>query len=1033
MSLTVGTRLATYEIVSLLGVGGMGEVYRAVDTRLARTVAIKVLPTAARSPEGVQRFRQEARLASALQHPNVVTIYSAEEADGHEFIVMEFVEGESLYDRIRRERIEGSFLLEMGTQVADALAAAHALGLVHRDIKPGNILITAQGAAKVTDFGLAKRVIADGVTAVNLTQVGAIVGTPAYMSPEQTRGAPLDGRSDIFSLGVTLYEAAAGRQPFEGDTSFAVFRAIATSKEEPVSRMRPDLPPQLDLVLGRAMAKDPGERWATGRDFADALRSLRESALPGSAIVAPSAASVPPNNLPSSLSSFVGRKRERAEIARLFGASRLVTILGAAGTGKTRLALEVASDLGADHPDGIWLVELAALTDPSLVAQAVATVLGVREEPGTPILASLLEGVGSKTTLVVLDNCEHLLHSCAELAESLLRACPNLHLLVTTQEGLGVAGELVWRLPTLTAPDVRSGVPLTRESVARFEAVRLFVERAVAAQSRFSLTDANAGAIASICARLDGIPLAIELAAVRVKVLSPEQILSRLENRFQLLTGGNRTALPRQQTLRAAIDWSYELLEAEERTLLQRLGIFAGGCTLDSAEHITGFGAIEPGAVLDGLATLADKSLVNPRETSDGRVRYGLLETIRAYAVQRSVEAGEWTTLEERHAAHFLDLAERAEPELQGPEQAQWLDTLHEEHDNLRRAVAAFLARKDAGPALRLCAALWRFWWIRGSWTEGRSTIEAALGIDGGAASTRDGARALRAGAALARGQGDYDRAESLLRDSIAVARNVGDEAATAAALFELGNVENDRERLSEARTLYAEALALRRHLGDRGGIAKTLHNLAVVAEALQDLEEAARLYEEALVLHRELGNRSMEAHTLNGLGLVAAALGDASLARAQQEQALEIHRSLGDKRGLSFSLRELGSIAATLGQLHRASAYLAESMQINRQLGDRLGVAAALEASASVASASGDAPIAFRLYGAARRLRDELSAPISRADQDLLEAKLSAARAALGTDAAEALFREGLGMPMDEAIAAASLGGLSSPETIGS
>ena len=1047
MALEAGHRLGPYEIVSLLGAGGMGEVYRAVDTKLGRTVAIKILPASARgTADTTERFHQEARLASALQHPHVVTIYSAEEANGIEFIVMEFVEGESLQARIRREPIEGAFLIELGIQVADALAAAHALGLVHRDIKPANILITSQGEAKVADFGLAKRLETGRVrraaarqdtlgagnlpTHSNLTQIGAVLGTPAYMSPEQTRGESVDARSDIFSLGTTLYEAATGRQPFDGASTLSILHAVATAKQEPVSRSRPDLPSQLDVVLERAMAKDPADRWATGRDFADALRSLRQgaSAFP-SAVTSPAAVSAAPNNLPAPLTSFIGRRRERAEVGRLFSAARLVTILGAGGTGKTRLALEVASDLGGSHPDGVWLVELAAITDPDLVIPAAASTLGVREAPGTPMLASLVEFVGSKAMLLVLDNCEHLVAACAALAESLLRACPNLHILATSQEGLGASGELLWRLPTLTAPGAGTGAQATRESVRGFEAVRLFVERAVAAQPRFALTDANAGAVAAICAQLDGIPLAIELAAVRVKVLSPDQILARLKDRFQLLTGGSRTALPRQQTLRAAVDWSYDHLGPAERTLLRRLGVFAGGWSLESAEDVAGFGEIEPSDVLDLLARLIDKSLVSSRETVDGGVRYALLETIRAYARERSIEASEWSPIEDRHAAHFLALTERAEPELTGPDQSRWLDTLGEEHDNLRRALAALLSRQEAGPALRFCAALWRFWWIRGTWTEGRSAIDAALRLEERAAPSLDRARALRAGAALARGQGDYDRAKALARESGTIARDLADPAATAAALFEQGNVENDRENLSDARALYEEALAIQRGIGDRREMARTLHNLAVVAEALQDPRGAARLYEEALAIHRELGNRSMEAHTLNGLGLVEAGLGSIEVARSHQEQALAIHRSLQDRRGTSFSVRELGAIAGRLGDAVRARAYLAECVQILHQLGDRLGVAEALETCAGVASDSGEAALAMRLCGAARRIRDELAAPISPSDQEALERRVTAARSALGPEEASARHDEGLRMTLDEALAAA--GGGSRGETM--
>jgi non-specific serine/threonine protein kinase len=794
---------------------------------------------------------------------------------------------------------------------------------------------------------------------------------------------------------------------------------IATGDPEPPSRAAPGYPPELDLVLARALAKSPAERYATARELADAFRGLREGAMMSTAAVAAprAGAAQGPNNLPMQLTSFIGRRRERGEVKRLFSSTRLVTIMGAGGCGKTRLAVQVAGDFLGELPGGAWLVDLAPLAEARLVPQAVAAALSVREEPGRPLEATLVDAIGSKSMLLLLDNCEHLAAGCAVLAESLLRACSQLKILATSREGLGVSGEILWRIPTLAVPDVRASLPRTKETAARYESVRLFVERAIASQPSFALTDALAPVVSQICHRLDGIPLAIELAAVRVKVLSPEKILSRLEDRFQLLTGGSRTALPRQQTLRAAVDWSYEMLSPQERTLLNRLGIFSGGCTLESAEVVCAWDGLEPDDVLDLISRLVDKSLVGPHEGVDGSMRYGLLETIRAYARERAAGAGESAEVGRRHAAYFLALAESAEPELQGPDQAGWLNRLEEEHDNLRQALQSFTEGSDADEAMRLGGALWRFWWVRGNWTEGRTRLEEALRASGPGRRTGGRSKALRAAAVLARGQGDYEAARSLLGESLEIARELGDRAGIAAAQFELGNIANDHDQLGEARALYEESLAIRRDLGDRRGASMALHNLAVVAEAQRDFARARPLYEEALAAHRELGNRAMEAATLNGLGELVLGQGDPAAAQGYQERALAIQRDLGDKRGMAFSLRELARLRGARGDLAAGCAHLAECMEILRALGDRQGVAVAMEACAGLAAAAGQVERALRLAGVAAAIREAIGSPISAADAEGLESSLAAARASLGEEGSARALEAGKRLTLEQAV----------------
>jgi len=385
-----------------------------------------------------------------------------------------------------------------------------------------------------------------------------------------------------------------------------------------------------------------------------------------------------PNNLPRQLTSFIGREREMAEVKRLLTTTRLLTLTGSGGCGKTRLALQVAADLVEEFANGVWLVELAALTDPALVPQAVASALGVREEPGRPLLATLSDYLKAKRLLLLLDNCEHLVAACAYLAEALLRACPHLRILATSREALNIAGETVWRVPSLSLPDLLH-LPSV-EHLTQYEAVRLFIERALISRPDFVLTSQGAPSVAQVCHRLDGIPLAIELAAARVKVLSVEQIAARLDNRFRLLTSGSRTALPRQKTLRAAIDWSYDLLSETERMVLRRLSVFAGGWTLEAAEAICVGEGIEWHEVLDPLMQLVDKSLVMMEEQG-GTVRYRLLETVRQYGRDKLPASGEADVVRGRHRDWYLALAERAEPELLGSNQAVWLERLETEHD----------------------------------------------------------------------------------------------------------------------------------------------------------------------------------------------------------------------------------------------------------------------------------------------------------------------------------------------------------------
>ncbi|MEP6755135.1 MAG: tetratricopeptide repeat protein, partial [Chthonomonadales bacterium] len=550
-----------------------------------------------------------------------------------------------------------------------------------------------------------------------------------------------------------------------------------------------------------------------------------------------------PNNLPQQLTSFIGREKDIAEVKALLGKTRLLTLTGSGGCGKTRLALQVAPEMLEDYPDGAWFVELASVSDPALVPQCVAQVLGVREEPGKPLVQILAEALKVKGLLLVLDNCEHLLAACAQLVNTLLRSCPGVRVLASSREGLGISGETVFRIPPLSLPDLKQTA--TPASLSTYEAVRLFVDRATATLPTFAVTDQSALALAQLCVQLDGIPLAIELAAARVRSLSVEDIKNRLDQRFRLLTGGSRTAQPRQQTLKALIDWSYDLLSEQEKIFLARLSVFAGGWTLAAAEKVCSGESIEDWEALDLLSSLVDKNLVLALE-KDGSVRYRMLETVREYAAEKLLEAGQEQTLRIRHGDWFLELSEEAEPKLTGAEQGIWLNVLETEYSNLRAVLKWSMDTPQGSEVnLRLCGALWRFWWIRGYLTEGRDWSEASLALEYATGRTAARARVCYGVGVLATIQGNNGTARDYLEQSLEIRREIGDRQGIAASLNSLGNVARDQGDYAAARTYFEQSLEIRREIGDRHGVAISLHNLGSVTWKQGDYAAATACHEQ--------------------------------------------------------------------------------------------------------------------------------------------------------------------------------------------
>jgi predicted ATPase/class 3 adenylate cyclase len=720
-----------------------------------------------------------------------------------------------------------------------------------------------------------------------------------------------------------------------------------------------------------------------------------------------------PNNLPLQLTSFIGREREMKEIKELLKQTRLLTLTGSGGCGKTRLALQVAADLLEEYPDGVWFVDLSVLADPTLVPSTVAATLGIHEESGRSALTTLAEALKPRTLLLILDNCEHLVGACAQLAETLLRACPNLRILATSREALGIAGEATWRVPSLSLPqphELAQTDSLAR--ITQYEAIRLFIERAEAASSEFRVTPQNIRAIVQICQRLDGIPLAIELAAARVKALSVEQIASRLDDRFRLLTGGSRTALPRQQTLRAMMDWSYELLNERERTLFRRLSAFAGGFTLEAAEAICADAQIPSSEILDLLTNLVSKSLVVFR---DEEARYRLLETVRQYARDKLLETGEAAWVRDRHRDWFLAFAERAERALQGPEQALWLKRLETEHDNLRAALEWSSMTPEIG--LRLASVLWPFWYLRGYVSEGREWLKQFLEKAVGAPSPLR-AKALYGASMLARAQDDYAQATALLEESLALYRAAKDYQGIALALGNLGIIAFARGDYARATRLLEESLDHSRKAGDKVSIASALSELGNVAMYQGDLTRAERLLEEGLALSRAAQDDQGIALALRRLGAVLFQKGEHTKAKALLQESLELYRSLGAVPGLASVLNSLGMVALSEGDLQRAGTLLRESLVQYRDVGDKWHIALCLDRLARVAAAQGAWERTARLLGAEEALRQTIGAPLPPSEHHGREQTLQLAHEHLGEELFAAAWADGYAMKLEDAIA---------------
>lgn len=678
-------------------------------------------------------------------------------------------------------------------------------------------------------------------------------------------------------------------------------------------------------------------------------------------------------NLAAPLTRFVGRAQERSEVTELLGSRRLLTLTGPGGAGKSRLGLEVARTQSGDHPDGVWLLELAGLADPRLLPDQMRAVLGAADLHGCPTIESVVAHVGGKRLLLVLDNCEHLLAACASLVDILLRSCPGLRVLATSREPLHVEGETVWVTPPLSSPS--AGDCGSLQSLLRFDAVALFVDRARSAAPQSDL-DAMADAVADICRRLEGIPLAIELAAARARTMAIPDIAERLGDRFRLLVGGVESGPARHHTLRAALDWSYDALTDAERQVFVGVSVFAGDFTLDAAEAVCADAASD---VIDTLSRLVDKSLVLLTDRTRREGRYRLLETMRQYGGQMLIDIGRDVGVRRRQLQWAAALSEAAEQGLDGPEQARWLQALDAEHDNLRGALdwATTCPTDEHGP--RTAAALWRYWEIRGFLGEGRARLEALLAADVGPALR---AKMLNAAGVLAQAQSDLAGARAFYEQALAIRRGLDDLVGVAAALNGLGSVAVGDDDLFHARSIFEQNLAASRELGDARLIAASLMNLGVVAQLLfvsgrieraSAAVHAEAMYLESLSLYQGLGDRRGVSQALENLGAIAPYRGDDASAHACLEESLVLRRQMSDKSGIAASARFLGHLALRDGRYGAARSLHEECLAIESELGNRMLMVADLTSLAQIAHGEGNQVEARRFTEAALALSDQL------------------------------------------------------------
>ncbi|HEU0003519.1 MAG TPA: protein kinase [Ktedonobacteraceae bacterium] len=1060
-----GQQLGNYRLTQLLGRGNFADVYLGQHVHLHTQAAIKMLHGRL-TDNDLANFINEARVIAHLRHLHIVQVLDFGVEDTTPFLVMEYAPNGNLRQRHPQgTRLALETVLSYVRQIADALQFAHDQDLIHRDIKPENMLLGRNNEVLLSDFGIA--IMYPGVRSRPDQDTA---GTVPYMAPEQLQAHALPA-SDQYALGIVTYEWLCGERPFNGTLpEIAVKHSLVPppSLRERVTTVSP----AIEQVILKALAKNPAQRFERIQDFAQALEEASKAGSPEYTHPL-KATGTYFSNLPAQLTSLIGREQELIAACNLLQRSdvRLVTITGTGGIGKTRLSLEVGAELLHAFSEGVYFVPLASINDPALVIPTIAHTLGLqhrytgRQQPPTEHMNYLKTSLREKRCLLLLDNFEQVVSAAPEIAE-LLSTCPPLKILVTSRSALHIQGEHEFPLPPLALPG--SASPLPVHELTQYAAIALFLQRAMAIKPDFDVTTANVQTIAMICRRLDGLPLAIELAAARVKLLPPQALLQRLIHPLNILTSGRQNAPERHQTLRNTIGWSYHLLNAVEQQIFRRIAVFVGSCSLEAIESLYSTYPDRAALVLDGVSSLIDKSLLRQIEQGD-EPRLVMLETIREYALEMLEANGEERMIHYAHAVYYLALAEESERELVGPRQAIWLERLEREHDNLRAALDWSLQHDDdynetqrsMEIALRLTGALRRFWQMHGHLQEGQIFTERALSASEGiVVSVQARARALIAAGTLASTQNDYDRTEAYCQESLLLFRELGDQQGIALSLFLLSVVPwmkgdkvaarsraeealavfremGDRERIAwslanvglldmqeekyaSARAHFEEGLAVHRKSGDKRGTATLLLRLAQLLFTSQgDQAVLHALLDEGLALYNELGEKEGIANIYALSGQIAFSQGDTAIARLRLEESIQLYREIGQRRVLGESLAMLARVAIAQGERTEARLLYDESREIARDTNHMLLIAACLEGRASMAVEENQSAWAAQLWGAAEALRESIKValpPIDRADY---ERSVATARTRLGEQDFTAAWREGRSMTPEQAFAA--------------
>ena len=987
----IGQQLGNYLVLRLLGRGGFATVYAAEHVYLKSLAALKILHLQL-ADEQATRFLREAQTLARLTHPYIVRVLDFAVQDGTPFLALEYAPGGTLRQQHPRgAHVPLETIVSYVRQVASALQYAHDQRLIHRDIKPENMLLNEHGEVLLSDFGLAM-LMPHTLSGSTHVVDQSIVGTVPYLAPEQLQGQPQPA-SDQYALGVVVYEWLCGNQPFSGSPIEIAMQQISA----PLPALRtqlPELPPAIEEVVLRALAKEPKLRFPSVHDFATALQhACQENVfLHATPFMAPILGAVPPMpepvwKVPSVFTLLIGREQDVAAICELLSRSeiRLVTLLGTGGIGKTCLSLEVANQMRTSFANGICFVALASISDPDLVMLVIAHELGIQESGTQPIIEHVKTFLQDKQILLILDNFEQVVTAAPQVAE-LLAACTRLKVMVTSRATLHIQGEQEFPVPVLALPDL-AHLPRSEELV-QYGAAALFLQRARATLPTFQFTPATARAVAEICVRLDGLPLAIELAAARIKLLPPQALLARLSQRLQILTSEARDVPARQQTLRNTITWSYDLLKSEEQWLFRWLSVFAGGCTLEAIEVVCQGGGDNERDVLHTVSSLLDKSLVQRAEQEAGDPRLSMLETVREYGLECLRESGEMAACQRAHARYYLAFAEEAEPQLKGAQQVVWWKRLEREQGNLRAALAWLIGQEEGELALRLSGALWWFWNIRGYWSEGWRWLEAALALPQVQARTASRAKALcgadtfalRLGHPYARSlleesvaiyrelgekhslaevlswlglsmsyQSNLAAARMPLEEGVALAREVGDPWILANALLNLGAFMDEQGNFKQARLFLEESVTLYRALKDQHSLSHSLCSLIEVALSEGQVMQAATLAQENLAVVRELENGPDLTRVLYWAALTQAFQGDTGQAARLFEECLALAREQDNKRQIGSALLSLGGIVLNQGDLLRAETCLQESLTLLREVGTKSQMAVALTLQAEI------------------------------------------------------------------------------------